>query len=75
MKKFRRIRWTRHVARMVEMGNTYYIWDGKPEWRDHSEDLGVDGMLLKWILGKWDGRMWTGPVAGSGEHAMNIRFP
>jgi hypothetical protein len=31
--------------------------------REHSEDLGVDGMiLLEWILGKYDGRVWTGCI-------------
>ena len=29
--------------------------------RDHLEDLGVDGgVILKWILKKWDGEAWTG---------------
>jgi hypothetical protein len=28
--------------------------------RDHSEHFGVDGrIILEWILGKQDGRMWT----------------
>jgi hypothetical protein len=30
---------------------------------DHSEDLGVDGkIILDWILGKKDGREWTGCI-------------
>jgi len=29
--------------------------------RDHSEDLDVDGKVtLKFILGKWGDRLWTG---------------
>lgn len=36
-----------HVARMVEMRNTYYILVGKPEVRRPHEDLGADGILLK----------------------------
>jgi hypothetical protein len=29
--------------------------------RDHSENLGVDGMIiLEWILQKYDGNLWTG---------------
>jgi hypothetical protein len=34
------------------MRNAYKILVGKPGERDHSEDLGVDGRILKWILGK-----------------------
>jgi hypothetical protein len=34
---------------------------GKPEERDHLEDLCVDGrIVLKQILKKWDGRIGTG---------------
>jgi hypothetical protein len=29
--------------------------------RDHSEDVGVyEKIILEWILGKWDGKVWTG---------------
>jgi hypothetical protein len=42
--------------------------------RGHLENLGVDGrIILQWILGKRDGKVWTGfgsgygPVAGSCE--------
>jgi hypothetical protein len=29
--------------------------------RDHLEDLGVDGkIILEWILGKYDGKFWSG---------------
>jgi hypothetical protein len=34
---------------------------GKPEGRDHSEDLDIDRrIILEWILGKWGERLWTG---------------
>jgi hypothetical protein len=44
--------------------------------RDHSEDLGTDGMIIfKWILGKYGGKVWTGCIwlrlgtsTGSCEH-------
>jgi hypothetical protein len=29
--------------------------------KDHLEDVGVDcKIILEWILGKYDGRLWTG---------------
>jgi hypothetical protein len=33
---------------------------GNPKGRDHPEDLGVDGRILEWLIGKYDGRVWTG---------------
>jgi hypothetical protein len=36
---------------MWEMRNSFRISIGNPEGRDHSEDQGVDGMIiLKWIF-------------------------
>jgi hypothetical protein len=31
---------------------------GRPEGRNHLEDLGVDGIILKWIFKKCDGMGW-----------------
>jgi hypothetical protein len=28
--------------------------------RDHLEDLGIDGRILEWILGKQGGKVWNG---------------
>jgi hypothetical protein len=51
--KARRMRWARHVARMGELRGAYKILVGRPEGRNHYEDLGVDGRTtLRWILGK-----------------------
>jgi hypothetical protein len=45
---------------MAEMRNAYKILFRKPEGKNHSEDLGVDGMvILKWMLGKQGWRVWT----------------
>jgi hypothetical protein len=33
---------------------------GKPEGKNHSEDLVIDGMTIsEWILGKQGGKLWT----------------
>jgi hypothetical protein len=46
---------------MGEMRGAYSILVGKPEGRDQSEDLGVDGkIILEWILRKRGGKVWTG---------------
>jgi hypothetical protein len=42
-----------HIAHIGETRNMYKILVGKPEWKRHSEDLGVDGrIILKLIVGK-----------------------
>jgi hypothetical protein len=43
MIKLRRMRWAWHVARNGNMINAHNILFGKPEGRDYSKDLGVDG--------------------------------
>jgi len=48
--KSRRMRWAGHVARMGEERGVYRVLVGKPEGRNHSGDLGVDGwIILGWI--------------------------
>jgi hypothetical protein len=38
---------------MGQMRNAYSILVGKPEWKNHSEDLGVNGKLIsEWIFAK-----------------------
>jgi hypothetical protein len=39
------------------------FWWGSPRERDHLEDQGVDGRILRWIFRKWDmghGLDWSG---------------
>ena len=48
-----------HVLCMGKNRNVYRVWLGNLNLRDHLEDVGVDeSIILKWILKKWDGRLW-----------------
>ena len=46
----RRIRRAGHVARMEERRDVYRVLVGKLEGKNHLEDLGVDGRILRWIF-------------------------
>jgi hypothetical protein len=61
MIKSRRLRWAGHVTRMGETRNAYRIlWESQKEG-DHQEDQDVGGWnILKWILEREDGMIWTG---------------
>jgi hypothetical protein len=39
------------------------LWWGSLKERDHFEDLGLDRIILKWILKKQVGREWTGLIS------------
>jgi hypothetical protein len=43
-------------------GEVYTVcWWGKFRERDHLEDPEIDGrIILRWILRKWEGVVWTG---------------
>jgi hypothetical protein len=50
--KARMMRWAGHVACMGKVRGAYILL-GRPEGRNHQENLGVDGRTtLRWILGK-----------------------
>jgi hypothetical protein len=53
--KSRRMRWAGHVARMGEKHIVFWLENLKE--RDHLEDLGIDGKVLEWILGKCGGEV------------------
>ena len=51
------------MARMGETGGAYRVLVGKPEGKDHLDDLGVDErIIIKCILNKRDGGTWTGLI-------------
>jgi hypothetical protein len=62
--KSRRLRWEEHVVRMEERVGAYRTSVGKPERRKRLEDRDLDGIviILKLIVGKWDGGAWTGLI-------------
>jgi len=73
--KSRKMRWAGHAARMGE--NSIKNQVGKPEGRNHSEDLNTDGMILEFLSEKEDGMgrcgldscgSGKGPVAGPCVH-------
>ena len=48
---YRRLRWAGHVARMEEGRSAFKILTGKPQKRDLSGGLGIDGRtILEWTL-------------------------
>jgi hypothetical protein len=51
--KAKRMIWAGHVTHVGEVRGAYNILVGRPEGRNHQEDLGVDRRTtLRWILGK-----------------------
>jgi hypothetical protein len=44
--KSRKMRWTRHVARMRDMGNAYKFWSENLKGRGQSVDLDVDDKII-----------------------------
>ena len=70
--KSRRIRWARHVAHMGGREMYAGFWLGNLRERNHLEDPGVDGRIVRWIFRKWDVGAWTGLIClrieTGGEH-------
>ena len=82
--KSRRMRGKEHVAYKEKGGSAYRVLVGKPEGRDHLENLGVDGNVelngssrsglgggdMGWVGGVWDDR-WRALV----NAVTNLRVP
>jgi hypothetical protein len=63
MIKSRRMRWAGHVAQMGEKRKHIGCWWESQKERDHWEDQDIGGRtILKWILERQDGVVWTGSI-------------
>jgi hypothetical protein len=59
MVKSRRMRWAGLVARMGEKRNAYRLFAGKPEGKRQLGRPRRGWVILKWILERLDGVVWT----------------
>jgi hypothetical protein len=56
------MKWAGHVVRTGGRRGGYGVLVGKPERKNHFEDLGIDGrIILKLIFNRWD-LAWTGLI-------------
>jgi hypothetical protein len=52
------MKWAMHVACVGELRNHTKFLFANPEGKNHSEDVGVDGIiLLEWIVEKQGGKL------------------
>jgi hypothetical protein len=61
MIKSRRMKWAGHVARMGKR-NAYTILMGKPEGKKPLGRPRREWTIIKWILNRKDGVVWTGSI-------------
>ena len=55
VKKSRKMRWARHVARIGDRRGVFRVLVGNLRERDHLEDPGVDARIIfRWIFRKWE---------------------
>jgi hypothetical protein len=55
------MRWAGHVERIGEKRNAYRIFGWKAGMKETTRRLDLRGrIILKWILERWDGVIWTG---------------
>jgi hypothetical protein len=52
------MKWAGHIACIGVTRNAYEIMVEHLKGKDHLEDQGIDGRILEWILGKYNGKMW-----------------
>ena len=52
--KPRRMRWAGHVARIGLRSSIYSVLVGNMRERDNLGDPGVDRIILRWIIRKWN---------------------
>jgi hypothetical protein len=62
--KERRRRRRRRIQHTWQRGDVHTVfWLENLKGREHTEEPGTDGkIILEWILGKQDGKVWTGYI-------------
>jgi hypothetical protein len=69
MIKTKRMGWAGHVAHIGGSRMNIGLWLESQKETDQWKELDIGGeMILKWILERWDGVIWTGD---SGRALMN----
>ena len=67
--KSRRMRWVGHVVRMGDRTDAYRVLVRRPDGKRPLGNVGVEGIILKWMFKKYEGdigsgllwfRIWTG---------------
>jgi hypothetical protein len=57
-----RMRWQGHVACMERRGMHIGFWWESQKEKDHWENIEVGGRMLKWMLERQGGMVWTGLI-------------
>ena len=59
------MRWVEHVVRMGDRTEAYrgfFLGGGKPEGKRPLGNLGVEGIILKWMFKKYEGEIGIGLI-------------
>jgi hypothetical protein len=60
--KSRRMKWVGHVVRMGDRTNAYRVLVRRPDGKRPLGNLGVGGIILKWMFKKYEGEIGSGLI-------------